>query len=154
MISMPLELVLFALAYVILTVIVQQKFSNVKRIREIAREMKQHQEDLKKKGQTMTTEEMNEKQKVMMSLTSEMMRHQLRASFVILPVSLLLFYFVLPYFFGSPSTTITVLSFTMPYRTFFIIVALILGIISQRIVTEYDRKQAEKAAAKLITNNA
>lgn len=143
---MAIELGLIAVVYVAITVMIQRRFSNIARIREIRSAMVNHQKDLKKMDKNTRQEVIAEKQKQMMDLTSEMMKHQLKASFIILPVSITLFYFVLPYIFGAPTTNITVFSIILPYRTFFIIVAIIIGLISQSVVAEYDKWAAKKAA--------
>ena len=93
---MAIELGLIAVVYVAITVMIQRRFSNIARIREIRSAMVNHQKDLKKMDKNTRQEVIAEKQKQMMDLTSEMMRHQLKASFIILPVSITLFYFVLP----------------------------------------------------------
>ncbi len=155
MISIALELVLIALCYVVITVAIQRKFSNIKRIREIRTELNEHQAHLRKMGKTMSKEELDTKTSKMMELQTEMMRHTFKASLIILPVSLVLFYYLLPLAFPGTQPNISVLSFSFNYRTFFIIAAFIIGMLSQVAVAQYDKFAAKKAEGDMqtVTNN-
>ncbi len=150
-----LEIVLVSLIYVIVTIALQRKFSNIKRIKEIRNEMNIHQADMKKMNSTTPKEEIDAKQKKMMDLTSEMMRHQLRASLILLPVFAVVVYLILPYTFGNTEFSFVFLGFTLTYRTFFVGACVVLGLAVQAVAAAYDKMAAKKAATatQITTNN-
>ncbi len=137
------ELAAIAIAYVTLTIVVQRKLINYKRIKEIKKEMDSKMKELKQMGATATKEMTDAKQKEIMLLTSESMKHQIKGMIIILPISILLYYVALPALFPSQATVI-VLSYTLPYRTFFIIVAFVLGLISTMLLSLYERAVAKR----------
>lgn len=151
-----IELVLIALGYVIVSVTAQRKFSNIKRIKEIKVEMNAKVAELKKMGNDASKEIMAEKQKEMATLTSEMMRHQLKSSLIILPIFVVLVYFALPYEFANQPFNLTIMSIPFTYRTFFVVAAFIFGMISSIAIAIYDKMAAKKAEETTQTamNNA
>ena len=146
-----LELVLIAFAYVLVSVLAQRKFSNVKRIKEIRIEMNERMANMKKFDKNTSKEIMDAEQKQVASLTSEMMKHQLKSSFIILPVFVVLVYFALPYEFGNQTFNFTFMSVVFTYRTFFVASAFVLGLASQAVIAAYDKMAAKKAAATTQT---
>ncbi|MDE1768499.1 MAG: DUF106 domain-containing protein [Candidatus Micrarchaeota archaeon] len=140
------ELIVIAIAYVSLSVIVQRKFTNMKRIKEIRLELNKITNDLRKMGNNISKDIMLAKQNEMAALTTELMKHQLKGTLIIFPIGVLLFYVALPHLF-SAQTTISVLSFQFTYRTFFIIAAFVLGMISSIAFAVYDKVNAKKMQA-------
>jgi len=138
-----LELMLIAVAYVSFTLFAQRKFSNYKRIKEIKVEMDAKMKEFKQMGKDVSQELLLLKQKEITALASEQMRHQLRSTLIVLPVSALLFYVLLPMAFPT-APNITLFTFTLSYRTFFIVVSFILGLISAGIVAMYEKSVARK----------
>ena len=145
------ELVLIALVYVAISVAAQRKFSNIKRIKEIRTEMNAKLAEVKKMGNEASKEIMAEKQKEMAALTSEMMKHQLKSSFIILPVFVVLVYFALPYIFANESFSFIAFGLAFTYRTFFVAAAFTFGILSSVIIAGYDKMAAKKASQMQTT---
>lgn len=135
------ELAAIAVVYVAFSVFVQRRLSNYKRIKEIKKEMDSKMKELRQMGSSASKDVIDAKQKEITSLASESMKHQLKPTFIILPVFFLLFYIALPMAFG-PHTTVTVLSFTVPYTTFFVALAFVLGILSTITLTIYEKVSA------------
>lgn len=154
-----LELALIAAGYVAVSVIAQRKISNVKRIREIRTQLNAKMANMRKLDRNTSREIMDAEQKEMAALTSEMMKHQLKASMIVLPVFVILVYFALPYIFGNQNFSITILSFKLTYSSFFVAVAFVLGMLSQAVIAVYDKMAAKKAASAgpaedALSNNA
>ncbi len=149
--SLALEIAVIAVLYVLLSVSVQRKLGNIKRVKEIKREMNEHMAALKKEGGTMDKEEFAAKQKRITALASESMKHQMKPTFIVLPIFFLIFYVVLPYLFPSESTAhMTLFSFSITYGQFFIAVAFVVGILSTILIGIYDRIAASKAKHTVI----
>ena len=146
-----LELVAIAICYVSFSVFVQRKLANYKRIKEIKKEMDVKMKELRTLGTDVKKEVLDLKQKEITALASESMRHQIKPTLIILPIFFLLFYVALPYFFPA-SLNIAVLSYTLPYKTFFIVVSFILGIASTILLAAYERIATRKQAQ--VTNPA
>ncbi len=146
-----LELVLIALGYVAVSVIAQRKFSNVKRIKEIRTEMNEKMAKIKKMDKNTSREIMDAEQKQVAALTSEMMKHQLKASLIILPVFVVLVYIALPYEFASQPFNFALMGLQFTYRTFFVGASFVLGLASQAALALYDKAAAKKAAATTET---
>lgn len=140
-----LELVAIAICYVSFSVFVQRKLANYKRIKEIKKEMDVKMKELRALGTDAKKEVLDLKQKEITALASESMRHQIKPTLLILPIFFLLFYVVLPHFF-SAAPSIKVLSYTLPYNTFFIVVSFILGITSTILLAAYERIASRKQA--------
>ena len=90
------------------------------------------------------------KQKEITELASESMKHQIKPTLIILPIFFLLFYVLLPKLFPS-TLTITVLSYTLPYKTFFIVASFILGMLSSILLAAYERVMAKRQATANTT---
>ncbi len=149
--ELALEIAVIAVLYVLLSVSIQRKLGNIKRIKEIKKEMNMHMADLKKAGSTMSKDEFAAKQKRITTLASESMRHQIKPTFIVLPIFFLLFYVVLPYLFPASTTPqIKVLSYSLTYGQFFIAIAFVVGILSTILIGIYDRMAAAKAERTTI----
>lgn len=91
--------------------------------------------EMGKKG--MDQQLMLAKQKEITSLLSESMKSQFKPIFVIIPIFLVLYYLALPNLFPS-TATVTFLSMTMNYKSYFILVSFALGLILSTGVMIYD----------------
>ncbi len=138
-----LELIVIALVYVSFSVFVQRKLANYKRIKEIKKEMNAKMKELRTLGTDVKKEVLDLKQKEITALASESMRHQIKPTLIILPIFFALFYIVLPMFFPA-TLNITVLSYTLPYKTFFIVVSFVLGLASTILLGVYERIVTKK----------
>jgi len=86
------------------------------------------------------------KQKEITSLLSESMKSQFKPIFVIIPIFLVLYYLALPNLFPS-SAMVTFFSMTMNYRSYFILVSFVLGLIFSTGVMIYDSIKRKKLKA-------
>ena len=153
--ELALEIAVIAVLYVLLSVSIQRKLGNIKRIKEIKKEMNMHMADLKKAGSAMSKDEFAAKQKRITTLASESMRHQLKPTFIVLPIFFLIFYVVLPYLFPASTTpSISLFGFSLTYAQFFIAIAFTMGILSTIMIGIYDRMSAKKAESTAISQNA
>lgn len=142
---------LAAVAYVLLSVFLQRKLVNMRRVSEV-------QEIIKKKTKELTDMSkggadqaaLSAKQKEITSLLSESMRSQLKPMFVVLPLFLLLYYLVLPAVFPPP-LNVSVFSMTLDYRAYFIMVSFILGFVLSTALMVRDRSRAKKQLAQQAT---
>jgi uncharacterized membrane protein (DUF106 family) len=144
--TLALEIAVIAIAYVMLSVVVQRKASNYARIKQIKVEMNAKMAELKAMGKDATKELMAQKQKEITSLASESMRHQLKATFIILPIFFILFYVALPRMFPGTQPTINVMSFKLTYQTFFIAIAFIGGLLSSMLLAVYEKARSKQQA--------
>ncbi len=134
---------LIAVAYIAFSLFVQRKIVNYKRVKELQKETNIKMKELRALGSSVEKEVLDLKQKEMQDLASESMKHQLKGTLIILPLYFLLYYFVLPLFFPA-SLTVTVLSYTLPYKTFFIATSFVLGILSSIFMAAYERMTARR----------
>lgn len=136
-----MELIAIAAVYATFTLLLQRRLANVDKMYEIRARMnegtKRLTEIIKNKA---SKEEIAEKQKEVMAISSESMKLQLRSMIVILPLFLILYYFLLPLKFNL-SSTLTILSYTISYHTFFIAILFVIGILLSIGFSMYDRRR-------------
>ncbi|MDE1851518.1 MAG: DUF106 domain-containing protein [Candidatus Micrarchaeota archaeon] len=146
---------LVAVAYVLVTVALQRKISNVERMRELQKSMKDKMKevnDMIKSNADKAT--IDAKSKELNAIASENMKHTMKSSLVVLPIMLVVFYYLLPLAFGSSSFTVDILSFKLNYRTYFIAMALVIGLLSSAVLSFYDkRRMKQKEAAKTVVSS-
>ncbi len=143
--SIVLDIIVIAALYVTLSVVVQRKIGNFARMKEIRQEMNSKMAELRKMGKDVSSEVLKAKQNEIAALTSESMKHQLKPTLMILPVSLVLFYVALPMVFGHQPVNISIFGIAITsYSYLFIIVAFILGLMSTIALSIYDRITAPK----------
>ena len=142
-IILELMLIVIAIVYVAFSVFVQRKLANYKRIKEIKKEMDVKMKELRTIGTDVKKEVLDLKQKEITALASESMKHQIKPTLIILPIFFALFYIVLPMFFPA-TLTITILSYTLQYKTFFIAVSFVLGLTSTILLGVYERIVTKK----------
>ncbi len=147
-----LMLVAIGVAYVVLSVVIQRKLGNPKRMRELQKRI----QDISKEMNALVKnkapqEEVSAKQKELMPLMGENMKTSMKPMFALLPVFLLLYYVLLPAGFSSWAGHyyVTIFGDKLGYLGVFFVVVFTLGMISTAIIMVYDRKKAkeEKAAA-------
>jgi len=142
------ELIFGAALYVALSVFLQRKLANPKRMREIQEIIKQKSKELTELSKANADKDLlMSKQKELTPLLAESMKLQFKPMLVILPIFIVIYYIFLPMLFVHPGT-LQFLSFKLSYQTYFIVYAVLLGFIASAVVMIYDRKKAkeEKAA--------
>lgn len=134
-----LEIIIIAVAYALVAFVIQRKVSNAERMKQIRDEInklqKEMNEMLKNKAPAV---EVRQKQETMMSLLGESTKSQLKATAVVFPMFLIIYYVLLPNIF-STVTTVSVLSNTLNYKTLFIIAAFVAGILALLLISVYER---------------
>ena len=141
MISIELELLAVAVGYSLLLVAFQRLLVDVDRMYELRAHINKHQKNLMEMAKNNASkEEMGEKQKLLIAATTESFKMQIKVMVVTLPIYAVLYYFVLPKYFGS-APNLQVLSFSLSYRWSFIIFSIILTFALQTLISFYDRKR-------------
>ncbi len=140
-----IALIAIAILYVSFSVFAQRRIANYKRIKEIKKEMDAKMKELRAFEKDVSKEIVELKQKEITELASESMKHQIKPTLIILPIFFLLFYVLLPMLFPA-TLTVTVLSYTLPYKTFFIAASFVLGMLSSILLAAYERVTAKKQA--------
>jgi len=139
-----LLIVLIALLYTLFSFVIQRKMANMKKVYEIQEIIKQKSKELSdmvKNGAK--NEELMLKQREVMSLASESMINQMKPMIIILPLFLVVYYWLLPLIFPThPKVIINGIKFA--YNTFFIIVVFIFGLILSFSVMLIDRNKRKK----------
>ncbi|MFP3288869.1 MAG: EMC3/TMCO1 family protein [Candidatus Micrarchaeota archaeon] len=139
-----LLIVLIALLYTLFSFVIQRKMANMKKVYEIQEIIKQKSKELSdmvKNGAK--NEELMLKQREVMSLASESMINQMKPMIIILPLFLVVYYWLLPLIFPThPQVIIDGIKFA--YNTFFIIVVFIFGLILSFSVMLIDRNRRKK----------
>jgi uncharacterized membrane protein (DUF106 family) len=151
-----IELAVAAVMYALFSVTVQRKLGNIKRVRELQATMKAKMDEYKQKiKNNAATEELSVIQKDLGSISTEMMKHQMKPMIVIFPLFIVVFYLILPALFPL-TQTISVFSFTLSYRTTFIIIAAVLGVTLSSSLMIYDKKKykAQLQATTQTSTNA
>lgn len=141
-----IEVTVVAVAYVCLSVLLQRKLTNPRRtyeIQDIIKKKTQELTDLTKRNADQKT--LSAKQSEITGLLSESMRSSMKPMFVVLPIFLVLYYLVFPAVFPS-DLTVTVLSMTLGYKTYFVAVAFIIGIVVSMSLMAIDKSKMKKEA--------
>jgi uncharacterized membrane protein (DUF106 family) len=135
------ELIGVAVAYSLLLVALQRILINVDRMYEIRAHMNKHQTHLMKMvKENASKEEIAAKQKILMEASTESMKMQFKPMIVTLPLYAVLYYLVLPHYFGGVPN-LSILSFSLSYRWTFIVFSLILTMVLTQLISLYDRRR-------------
>lgn len=139
-----LLIVLIAILYTLSSFAIQRKMANMKKVYEMQELIKQKSKELNdmvKNGAK--KEELILKQREVMSLASESMLNQMKPMIIILPLFLVIYYWLLPSIFPThPNVTIYGAKFA--YNTFFIIVVFIFGLALSFSVMLIERGKKKK----------
>jgi len=139
-----IEVTIIAVVYVIASALMQRRLVNPRRTYEI-------QDAIKKKTNELSELSKNKadpaalaaKQKEITGLLSESMRSSLKPMFVILPVFLVIYYLVFPAIF-APDLTVSLFSMDLNYKTYFIVIAFVLGFVLSMTMMVYDKAKLRK----------
>jgi len=149
-----LLIVLIAILYTLFSFVIQRKMANTKKVyemQEIIRQKSKELSDMVKNGAK--NEELMLKQREVMSLASESMINQMKPMLIILPLFLVVYYWLLPSIFPThPEVIIGGIKFA--YNTFFIIVVFTFGLILSFSVMLIDRNKRKKEQQAKISQAA
>ncbi len=142
-----------AVAYTFISIFLQRKLSNPKRIAEIQGIIKENSARLKElTKQGASTEEIMAKQKEVLPLMTETMKYQFKPMLIIMPLFLLLYYLVVPSLASTfkMSSSVHLMSFNFSNMNFFFVITFVLGLIVSVTFMIYDRR----ARKKVIISNS
>ena len=149
-----IELTIIAIAYVLFSVSIQRKLIDMKHMREVQEIIKAKSKELNDMAkQKVSQEVLMAKQKEITTLLGQSMKSQLKPMFVVLPIFFVVYYLVFPAVFATnPNVTVPIISMTMNYKSYFILVAFILGLLltvalmlRDRMRLAKEKRQAESA---------
>lgn len=132
--------------YVLLSVFIQRKLSNMKKVYEIQNVIKTKTDRLSElaKLENASKEELNALQKEIMSLMPEAMKHQMKPILVLLPLFVIIYYMLLPFLFSASAANMKFTSFNLTYQTLFFYTTFVLGLIASLTISVYDKKKMKK----------
>ena len=141
-ISLPMgaEIVIVAIGicYTLLSVFLQRKLTNPKKLRDIQNRMKQLTKEMNEMTKANAPkEQIMAKQGEIMPLMGESMRAQLKSTFVLLPMFVVFYYLLVPNLpLGvAPGAIASV-------KTMFFITVFVFGLVMLAVMTLYDRRKA------------
>ncbi len=149
-----IEITVIAVVYVLFSVFTQRKLIDMKRMQEVQEVIKAKSKELNDMAkQRVSQEVLMAKQKEITTLLGQSMKSQLKPMFVVLPIFFVMYYLVFPaVFVTNPNVTVPIISMTMNYKSYFILVAFVLGLLLTGVLMLRDRmrlakekKQAESA---------
>ncbi|MDE1810603.1 MAG: DUF106 domain-containing protein [Candidatus Micrarchaeota archaeon] len=130
-------IVAIGLCYTLLTVFLQRKLTNPRKLRDIQAKMKQLSKEMNDMAKSNAPkEQIMAKQKELMPLMGESMRAQLKSMFVILPL------FIAFYYLFVPNLPLGVTDATASIKTVFFITVFTFGIVMVIVTTLYDKRKA------------
>ena len=147
-----LLIVLIAVLYTLFSFVIQRKMANMKKVYEMQEIIKQKSKELSdmvKNGAK--NEELMLKQREVMSLASKSMINQMKPMIIILPLFLVVYYWLLPLIFPTHPAVI-IDGVKIAYNNFFIIVVFIFGLIlsfSVMLIDRSKRKKEQEQQAKI-----
>ena len=135
---------LVAVAYVLVSVFLQRRLVNMKRVYEVQDLIKKKTNELTELGKGGADQAaMAAKQKEITGLLSESMKSQLKPMFVVLPLFLVLYYLVFPNFF-SAAATVSLFSMTLSYKTYFVAISFVVGLVISTSMMVLDKAKMKK----------
>lgn len=153
--AVGIEITMVALVYVVFSVVVQRKLVDMKRMQEVQEIIKGKSKELNELSKNKASQDvLMAKQKEITSLLGQSMKSQLKPMFVVLPIFFVVYYLVFPAVFTTnPSVTVPIISMTLNYKSYFIAVAFVAGIILSMALMLRDRMRLakEKKAAEHAT---
>jgi len=128
-----------AILYAVVSIVIQRKLSNAKRLREIQAHISKVTKEMNQMMKNKVPDtEIAAKQKEIMPLLGESMKSSMKPMFVMLPMFLVVYYVLIPMIpFGSPATPKSI-------QSFFFIAVFVSGIVSAIAMMIYDKKMTKK----------
>lgn len=151
-----LLIILFALLFSLLLVFLQKRFGGRDRIKEIQKQVNEHQKEVlaaTKANDKQKLDELMKKQDEVMRLTQEMLWLSLKGMVIVLPIALIVFTYVLPalfprYVIHLPFPLLHFPSFELRNyfgaRGFFIYVSIFFGLALEAIIPKAEARIGKK----------
>jgi len=150
--AVGIEIFAASIIYVAVSVFLQRKLSDMKKVYAIQEETKIKSKELNDLAKANASkEEMMKKQQELMALVQQSMRAQIKPMLVILPLFFVVYYVLLPYAFAGQQFVFYLMGMKLGYKLFFIFVAFVLGFASSIAFMIYDRMKIAKERQKEAT---
>ncbi len=108
----------------------------------------QRLEDDIKQAEIIVKQEFDKMQKETMNMMPEMMRYQLKALVVLTLLSIVVYFWFIPYAFAGPAGKATFTMFNFSYKSLFFWTAFITGLLVTLVVRQYDMRRRKKMKAQ------
>ncbi len=147
--SAEIYIIALGIVYTAFATTLQRKLSNPKKVRELQERIKVHSKELNEMMKNnVPKEDLMKKQGEMMPLVKESMMSNMKATFVLIPTFLLVYYLLVPHLFGYLKTDTATLSIatynvSLQYKGLFFATVFILGLVASAAIIIYDRKKAK-----------
>ncbi len=142
-VSIAVMLIAIGMVYSIVTITLQRKISNPKKMKEIQAKIKALTKEMNEMAKR--KENIAEKQKELMPLMKESMKTQMKSMIIVLPVFLLIYYGALPLLFGSYAGQQINIVIPFTYSGLFFYTAFIMGILITIGILIRDKLQSRKS---------
>jgi uncharacterized membrane protein (DUF106 family) len=153
-IESAIEIFVAGVIYTLAAATVQRKLVDPKKTRAIQDKIKVKSDEIKRlMKENAPKDQISQKQSEMMPLMKESMSSSMRATIVLIPSFLVVYYLIIPFLFGGLGTAtfklnILSLVFNLDYRGVFFATVFVLGMITSISILIYDRRRAKRDAAK------
>lgn len=148
------EIFVAGVIYTVAAAAVQRKLVDPKKTRAIQDKIRVKSDEIKKlMKENAPKEQISQKQSEMMPLMKDSMGSSMKATIVLIPSFLVVYYLIIPFLFGglgSATFKLNILSsvFNLEYRGVFFVTVFVLGMITSISILIYDRIRAKKDASK------
>ena len=140
-----IEITVIAVVYIAFSTFAQRLIIDTKRVAELRQLIGQKNKELLELHKSGASEEAKKaKADELKGHTAESMRHGLKPLIIALPLFLVVYYLIFPAVFTTPQQ-VTVFSYTMDYRVYFIYVSIVVGIVLQIFLQRYDTSKLKKS---------
>ncbi|MCL4363261.1 EMC3/TMCO1 family protein [Candidatus Marsarchaeota archaeon] len=145
--SFALIIVGLGIFEVSLSVLMQRKLVNPKRMRELQARLKSISKEMNALIKSNAPkEQISAKQSEIMPLMKENMTMSFKPMIVIFPIFIIVYYVLLPALAGKADYILNFIGIPLTYNLVFIATVFILGLISSIAILLYDRKKAKEEA--------
>ncbi len=129
-------LILGGIGYAMLIILLQHKLTNMRQVYKLQNTMKEKQKNLTAltKMENVAKADLEAAQKEIMQLASESMKHQMKPMLIIFPISLIVFYYVLPLVPGIATPPFIPIVHLSYYQGLFVLVGAIFNVLLTRII--------------------
>jgi uncharacterized membrane protein (DUF106 family) len=142
-----IEVTLVAVAYVLVSISLQRRLANPRNTYKMQDDIKKKSNELTELTKTKAAQaQIDAKQKEITGLLSQSMKASMKPMFVVLPLFLVLYYLVFPNFFPA-AATVSLFSMTLSYKTYFVAISFVAGLVISTSMMVLDRAKMKKEAA-------
>jgi uncharacterized membrane protein len=144
-----IEVTLVAVAYVLVSISLQRRLANPRQTYKVQDDIKRKSNELSELTKNKAAQaQIDAKQKEITGLLSQSMKASMKPMLVVLPFFLVLYYLVFPNFFPA-AATVSLFSMTLSYKTYFVAISFVVGLVISTSMMVYDRAKMKKEAAQV-----